>query len=291
MNKLPMPKFRDLRSIEELTNNKRIKNHSILFANKSNLFSAYKNYIRGKGNLFARTYAKLPKNVEAALLKLYASPPLSHKMIDKLRENDSTSLCPMCGSMHRGTLDHVLPKADWPEFSILIKNLVPACKCNQMKGNVLPQNSNMRILHPYFDKILSERLISAKIENLGETPNIYIRITKKNTHPLYNSIKFHVDNVVLKNNIEEYIKNRWESFYLYPQRVVREITPNIKNKNELLDILKKELKLLDEYHDGKNNWNSVFICGLIDINVVTWLLTELQNPKRDRLGRLIKPSN
>ena len=73
--------------------------------------------------------------------------------------------CPYCGGCGEfvdedegededgiGTLDHFLPKARFPAFSILPANLVPACGvCNKGMGSSFPTDPNHQPLHPYFD--------------------------------------------------------------------------------------------------------------------------------------------
>ena len=63
--------------------------------------------------------------------------------------------CPMCGSSGGRSLDHALPKALFPEFSIVRENLVPACTiCNsdekgvEYRGTKSPE----RHIHPYYDR-------------------------------------------------------------------------------------------------------------------------------------------
>lgn len=67
--------------------------------------------------------------------------------------------CPYCGDCGEivvddgiGTLDHFLPKAYFPAFSVLPLNLVPACAvCNTGLGSSFPTDPNLQPLHPYFD--------------------------------------------------------------------------------------------------------------------------------------------
>ncbi|MGX4744612.1 hypothetical protein [Providencia rettgeri] len=286
MNKLPKPEFRDIKELKLIIYNTKLKDHSILNSSLCEIVDSYKSYIRSKGALIRINRPELPSNVGEALKKLYSSPPISHKIIDKMRKDTRVSLCPMCGSLHSGQLDHILPKTTWPEFSILTKNLVPACQCNREKGTITSQNPNIRILHPYYDDILSDRLISINIENLGQVPDISVKIVKKNTHPLYQSIHYHIKNVVLKNGMLDYQKRRWETFYLNPRSIVRGITPKLRKKNEIVNVLIEELKLVDKTHGGKNNWNSIFVSGLINSNVIKWLLVELHSTNRNKDGEL-----
>ncbi|BDT68848.1 hypothetical protein os1_30350 [Comamonadaceae bacterium OS-1] len=64
--------------------------------------------------------------------------------------------CPFCGFGHVSTLDHHLPKARYPLFSILPANLVPACSdCNKGKGAGVLYAEN-QISHPYFEDLRIE---------------------------------------------------------------------------------------------------------------------------------------
>ena len=62
--------------------------------------------------------------------------------------------CPFCGGIGRPrNLDHYLPKAHYPQFSVLPSNLVPSCRdCNMDgKGDGYATSAGQQILHPYLD--------------------------------------------------------------------------------------------------------------------------------------------
>lgn len=63
--------------------------------------------------------------------------------------------CPYCGVGELGvvgTVDHFLPKALFPSYSVLPLNLVPACQvCNKCMGSGFPTEPNRQPLHPYLD--------------------------------------------------------------------------------------------------------------------------------------------
>lgn len=68
----------------------------------------------------------------------------------------SVARCPFCGISESSTLDHYLPKEQYPEFSIFPKNLVPSCAvCNTRKRDrILDEGTNVRMfLHPCYDVI------------------------------------------------------------------------------------------------------------------------------------------
>lgn len=78
----------------------------------------------------------------------------ARKIYDALL-NAAKEKCPFCGGI--GTprnLDHFLPKAHFPQFSVLPRNLVPACRdCNMDgKGHAFATNAEDQIIQPYADK-------------------------------------------------------------------------------------------------------------------------------------------
>ncbi|MFL7042702.1 HNH endonuclease [Vibrio cyclitrophicus 1F53] len=63
--------------------------------------------------------------------------------------------CPMCGDIGRPrNLDHFLPKAHFPQYSVLPFNLVPCCRdCNMDgKGQGFATIEENQLIHPYTDK-------------------------------------------------------------------------------------------------------------------------------------------
>jgi 5-methylcytosine-specific restriction endonuclease McrA len=63
--------------------------------------------------------------------------------------------CPFCGDIgHTKNLDHFLPKAHFPEFSVMPFNLIPSCRdCNMgEKGQAYATVEEDQVIHPYFDK-------------------------------------------------------------------------------------------------------------------------------------------
>lgn len=62
--------------------------------------------------------------------------------------------CPFCGGIGRPrNLDHFMPKARFPQFSVLPLNLIPSCRdCNMDgKGQAFAETAEEQILHPFLD--------------------------------------------------------------------------------------------------------------------------------------------
>ena len=84
--------------------------------------------------------------------------------------------CPFCGGIGRPrNLDHFLPKAHDPQFSVLPLNLVPSCRdCNMDgKGSDFATKEDDQVLHPYLDQQLffSEQWVFARyLPGVGQEP-------------------------------------------------------------------------------------------------------------------------
>ncbi len=77
--------------------------------------------------------------------------------------------CPFCGGIGRPkNLDHFIPKAFFPQFSIIPLNLIPSCRdCNMDgKGQAFASVASEQIIHPYLDKSIffTQKWVYAKIE-------------------------------------------------------------------------------------------------------------------------------
>jgi hypothetical protein len=281
MNKIPEPTYDDIQALTDLSVNPKAGSFPDLQADVGPITQGYLQYIAAKGDAFAINPVALTGLNAEYLRAHYKSPPRNLSYITALREDTEHRTCPMCGSLHRGTLDHLLPKNTYGEFSVFSKNLVPACKCNSKRKETLKGLlPNQRILHPYFDKCLAGRLVSAKFEALGAVPRVGLTLVVPTTHPQYAAIDFHFQSIVMRTAVKGYLSEKWSDLVRKPSLVVRDLKRNPATVSELTALLKKERLLLDESHKSKNNWNSVFISGLLEQSVRNWLFVALNAPGR-----------
>jgi len=83
---------------------------------------------------------------------------------DQIIESTPFNICPLCAHRTVEQLDHYLPKAKFPSLVVLPINLVPSCeKCNKVKLDEKPNNSEQQILHPYFDDVTGHQWLFAKV--------------------------------------------------------------------------------------------------------------------------------
>jgi hypothetical protein len=167
--------------------------------------------------------------------------------------------CPLCNQRIADTLDHYLPKSEYPILAVSPLNLVPACTaCNKGKLMDYPTNSEEETLHPYYDDIENENWLNCELLMIKPIIfNYYVQA------PLsWDSL--------LKNRVE----NHFSSFNinkLYKIHSAQEFE-NIKHHLEKLFInggtsLLKE-HLLDSYDSrkliDKNSWQTVFYGCLLN---------------------------
>lgn len=143
----------------------------------------------------------------------------------------SNGLCPLCGISIVTTVDHYLPKARYPIFSIYTKNLVPACDtCNKGKGSSVYKSKESQPLHPYFSS-----------SHFYRTDWIKANVLK--TNPL--SFLFYVNPPKSWSATDqERIKNHFNDFNLQAKYSV--------NASQFLTIIKQNIKsVLERGGDDK----------------------------------------
>ncbi|QYY30862.1 hypothetical protein K2O51_26505 [Cupriavidus pinatubonensis] len=280
MNKLPRPPYDDAVILQKLTQNKRLKSYPHLQSQAAMLHLAYAQYEAVAGNVHHVNAVPIGNAIADYLRSHYESPGKDLAHIEAIRAEHEHRTCPMCGSFHSGTLDHVLPQADYPAFALFSRNLVPACKCNSKRGNIVAGAANERILHPYFDHCLTERLIRADFSDLGAVPGITLQLCIDGAHPYYAPVAFHAATIVGRSAILRYLRDRWLALCRRPSLAVRALVRNPATEAALRRILSDELELLDDEHGSKNNWNSAFIAGVMEPHVVTWLYQRMHAPGR-----------
>jgi hypothetical protein len=121
----------------------------------------------GRGHAEAIIRGTLTKG---ALVELYGKCLVggleAREVYDELLVS-SDGKCPFCGGIGQvHTLDHYLPKSNFPIYSVLPENLVPCCRdCNSGKMNSFAATQSEQSLHPYLDapKFFTERWVFAAV--------------------------------------------------------------------------------------------------------------------------------
>lgn len=83
---------------------------------------------------------------------------------DALKKQPKNDICPLCGQRTTSSLDHFLPKTDFPVYGITPANLVPSCfECNHSKRATHGADATDLTLHPYFDDVDDAQWLFARV--------------------------------------------------------------------------------------------------------------------------------
>lgn len=108
---------------------------------------------------------------KAQLVALYSDFMVPKKGLSRDIYDDilvsSADICPFCAGLGQvKTLDHFLPKARYPSYSVLPANLFPCCRdCNTDKRASVPNQATQVTVNPYFDAphFFNERWVKADL--------------------------------------------------------------------------------------------------------------------------------
>lgn len=277
MKRLQQPEIDDNAILEELAKNKRLKGTTYpeLANQLADMIQAYNNYLLHSGNPWSIVQPIIPVKLKTGLISHYQSPPLSVKYLSDLR-NSSPNVCPMCGGFHPTTLDHYLPKTDYPVWAIFSKNLVPACGCNMVRGDVVKSahTHSVRVLHPYFDDLMKHRILTTSITHAPDFKWLNAEVICADpNHPAVDSINFHIENVIKKNRFSNWQKGQLSKLIEFPPAVIQTLSARRPvDKVSFVDALHESLYKSDRNAGTPNNWDSMLLHGLLNCpDVIDWL--------------------
>lgn len=167
-----------------------------------------------------------------------------------------TTKCPYCQISTGETIEHILPKSIYPEYSIYSQNLIPCCSiCNSIKGDTILEKNNLPATLNFYEN------------NIPKKEHLKVTIKK-------NDIKFEINdttNFHLNNHIktlkllERYNENSNEKltdiineikkscyFFNKDMKQNREFITKTQRKN----ILKEKYEYLKEKY-GYNYWEGL----------------------------------
>lgn len=202
-------------------------------------------------------------NEHKSLFGLYDSVSQDTENLKNEIKKISEIKCPYCGISEPSHLDHFLPRAKYPEFSIYAPNLIHVCSiCNSTykSDDVITPTGERKFFNPYFDVFIeTTQFLKCEIELNGS---------------VYPSFKFYIEDLSAIM-LYEYtvIKNHFEAMHLqtrYMEQILKEKFLRFKNRYVQKDISIEQLKHNIEYElegldcENINNWEKVFWESLKD---------------------------
>lgn len=163
-----------------------------------------------KGKEISDSYAN-----KGDLLFLYSSKfskkgELARQYYDKIKLSAPNGKCPQCGQQLVSTLDHYLPKSQYPLLSVVQYNLVPCCyDCNRHKLSQSAKSHTKETMHPYYDDFDDEIwLRAAIIEGKDIAFDFYVCKPEKWSMEKFERVKNHF-RVFQLNNIYKPYAAEW----------------------------------------------------------------------------------
>ena len=220
--------------------------------------AAYTAYRRNRGSQFKVPQAVYTPAEAKQRRDLYKSRGRSGA-IGRLRKARLLVCCAMCGSHHNGTLDHYLPKDQWPEFSILLRNLVPACSlCNSgAKGTTVCGSAPLeRFLHPYYDRAARRPLWLIEVQPPYAAPRFIPKPVSTLSPRLRRRVAFHLSEI-LSDQFDSFIETQWA---MLPQvlGLATGSRPSLRTLETQLDLLYRQHRV----SAGVNGWKTVLLRGI-----------------------------
>jgi 5-methylcytosine-specific restriction endonuclease McrA len=167
--------------------------------------------------------------------------------------------CQYCLLSEWDALDHYVPKEQFPEFSILSRNLVPCCgKCNRLKGDDWPARGDPRILNLYYDDFPDEQYLVATIDMAADgipTISFTLRRPARVTLSKFRRLQSHFERLEL---LQRYIDASVTAVGEYRRTLAAH---GFRTGAEVAAHLQEEAEGLEDHH-GRNYWKAVLTSGL-----------------------------
>ncbi|MCE6958126.1 HNH endonuclease [Cereibacter sphaeroides] len=218
--------------------------------------AAYRAYRENSGSPFAIFPYDFGPGVGDRQYALYDTRKGSGEL-RRMRRKEGLKSCPICGSPVTGDLDHYLPRAAYPEFSIMRANLIPACThCNSGgKRTTVHGGEPRRFIHPYFDDWSGQEIWYVEIVPPFKAAQFVPLGLPGLGAPRDQIVEFHLNNV-LGTQFQLSMATEWSS--LPTQIKLRDNQLSIASVTRQVD---QELRVA-RAAKGQNSWQAALLRGI-----------------------------
>ena len=217
---------------------------------------------------------RMPDWKKDALRDLYSYRAKKFKELKKEltttpRERIS-NVCPYCQLDKVGTLDHILPKTPFPEYSSMPWNLIPCCStCNSKKDDYwLDENNKRCFINYYIDDIPPVQYFFAGVSAVNGKIEIKfeLRFPVGYDSVLQTRIEKHYKKLDL---IKRYLENS-DDVIEELEDAIQEYAPGVSDAEIIKSINRTCIKKQDRF--GVNYWRAVLEMACVNTPAVFNLL-------------------
>lgn len=216
VTRLQRPAIDDIQLVNQVVDQRqRGRNRGYFEGIRASWKQRVQHYIEARGNPEVLTPWARAVSFKTRFLSLYSSPQadsVQKPVLEKLRER-TLQMCPACGEDGTpNTLDHYLPKTEFPDFAVTAVNLFPMCDtCQGWKlEKVLSQDGERLFLHPYFDEFLDQQVLQLSIGEPYHAPaSMELRPSVNLSPALQALITRHIENLGISTRYYHFFREQY----------------------------------------------------------------------------------
>ncbi|WP_338586227.1 hypothetical protein [Pseudomonas sp. MAG733B] len=216
VTRLPRPVVDDVELVHQVVDQRqRGRNGGFFERIRTPWKQRIRDYIQACGNPETVTPWAQAVRFKTRFLTLYNSPQnnsVQKPILERLRER-TLQMCPACGEDGTpNTLDHYLPKNEFPDFSVTALNLFPMCDTCQGKKleQVLNEEGERIFLHPYFDDFLDQQVLQLSIGQPYSAPKSMEVSASENLTPQFQSlVERHIESLEINKRYYHFFREKY----------------------------------------------------------------------------------
>ncbi|RPD39435.1 HNH endonuclease [Chitinophaga barathri] len=200
------------------------------------------------------------------LLSLYEfGKPVVQQILNTLQAAQNRTVrhtCQYCTIGSIKSLDHIVNKGDYPEYSIHPQNLIPCClECNINKGRFWVHGGNRLFINLYTDELPKEQYLFTNITgNIAELDfDFELRQPKGIDIILWNRIVSHYNRMKLLGRLRHKAISEVTELLLLAKKTLECGT----TKADIIDIMLQQATISRREY-GANHWKASMVESLAD---------------------------
>lgn len=181
--------------------------------------TSYKSYEKIIYDVGTKISDSMFLNEKSLLIDYYSGAPSELSRLLVMRRSDpSLHECPYCGyPFIPDTLDHFIPKDEWPEYAFLADNLVPQCRgCAPTKGKhyFCETRNSVKFIHPFYSDLISKLAFQVEMTFTKPVPKFSVKFKSIGYLSTVEKqrLELHVEQLKIRKRLVNYCRqnfNHW----------------------------------------------------------------------------------